>query len=359
MISNSIFCGSGFDFSLFLKRVEGLSAFELLKVLDEQKEKCYYFLGTDSVSPFLIREWDDAELELSISPWAAYADYELYPKLLKELIAFVGLKGEQEIWDESEICFEDGWIEESIGEEVAMLKCSLSVAPRYYISLAKEDFLYVSEAILRDYGVGISSSTPRIYGYVQYLLRNNLLQRATRDELMEDIALSQVDMEVDVPQHQSIGRVKSWQIDGAETWETYSREDVEMLLEIASKYVEGNVFAGEVLNDIGTLYQEGIGVDVDGKKAEFWFSEAIKRGELIFAPNNLGDLYRKGSVGLPISLSDAFRAYAVSEDPYGHYRVGQAYEEGWAAEPDISKAMEWYRRSAAEGHHLAIKKLAK
>ena len=112
---------------------------------------------------------------------------------------------------------------------------------------------------------------------------------------------------MDVPQHISIGRVKSWQIDGAETWESYSREDTEMLLKLGEDYQSGREVAGVVLNDLRTIYQEGIGVGRDGLKAEYWFKQAYLQGDHLYAPTNLGDLYRKGCGELPSSLPPGFR----------------------------------------------------
>ena len=165
------------------------------------------------------------------------------------------------------------------------------------------------------------------------------------------------EVEVDIPQHEAIGRVKSWQLDGSETYETYSQEDVEHLLSLASEYKEGKPLHGVVLNDIGTIHQEGIGMPVDGESAIYWFKEAYKQGDNLYAPTNLGDLYRKGCGNVSADLKKAFEAYQLSVDPYAHYRIGQAYEEGWMCEPDMAKAMKWYQQAAQEGHHLAIKRL--
>ena len=114
---------------------------------------------------------------------------------------------------------------------------------------------------------------------------------------------------------------------------------------------------GVVLNDLGTIYQEGIGVAQDGYLAEYWFEQATQQGDRHYAPTNLGDLYRKGCGTLPASLPHAFQAYMRSDDPYAHYRIGQAYEEGWLGYTDMDKAMQWYRQAAKEGHHLAVKRL--
>ena len=112
---------------------------------------------------------------------------------------------------------------------------------------------------MKRYGVNLHSSTSRIYGYIQYLLRKGWLLEATKEEFLADRMAYAMDVEIDVPQHVSIGRVKSWQTDGTETWESFSREDVDMLLELGKEYREGTPVDGVVLNDIGTLYQEGVG----------------------------------------------------------------------------------------------------
>ena len=151
--------------------------------------------------------------------------------------------------------------------------------------------------------------------------------------------------------------MKSWQIDGAETWESYSREDTEMLLKLGEDYQSGREVAGVVLNDLGTIYQEGIGVGRDGLKAEYWFKQAYLQGDHLYAPTNLGDLYRKGCGELPSSLPLAFEAYRKSEDIYALYRIGQAYEEGWTGTPDMEKALFWYRKAAEKRHHLAVRRL--
>ena len=90
--------------------------------------------------------------------------------------------------------------------------------PRYYVGFPLEGVGYISLDLLAQYGVNLHSSTPRIYGYIQYIMRNGLLPQATDAELEEDRNREDLETEVDVPQHISIGRVKSWQIDGAETW---------------------------------------------------------------------------------------------------------------------------------------------
>ena len=126
---------------------------------------------------------------------------------------------------------------------------------------------------------------------------------------------------------------------------------------MVDEYDGGLQLQGVVLNDIGTIHQEGIGIPMDGEEAIYWFTEAYEAGDTLYAPTNLGDLYRKGCGKVKPNLKKAFEAYLLSTDPYAHYRIGQAYEEGWMGRLDMELAMKWYHKAAEEGHHLAIKRL--
>ncbi len=223
------------------------------------EERSYYYFSRPGISTtlFVIAEGPD-EYEVMIDGLASYSDYKFFPYLTDCLCQH--LNHESLVIPESAgrtayRVYDESWIEDSIGEEVAMLKSALSVFPRYYVGFPLEGVGYISLDLLAQYGVNLHSSTPRIYGYIQYIMRNGLLPQATDAELEEDRNREDQETEVDVPQHISIGRVKSWQIDGAETWESYSREDTEMLLKLGEDYQSGREVAGVVLNDLGTIYQ--------------------------------------------------------------------------------------------------------
>ena len=292
---------------------------------------------------------------ISIDNLAAYEDLKFFPYLVDSLVKY--LKGEMD-FDNIYNRMNEDWIEETIAEEIARVKGTLTVVPCYFFSQAFNDFCYVSEKALYPFGVNLHSSTPRIYGYIQYMIKKDLLPRFND---WNELPLNNLDdeVEVDIPQHVAIGRVKSWQLDGSETYETYSQEDVDHLLTLASEYKQGKPLHGVVMNDIGTLYQEGIGIPINGENAIYWFTEAYKAGDTLYAPTNLGDLYRKGCGHVKPCLRKAFEAYQLSIDPYAHYRLGQAYEEGWIGKVDRKQAMKWYQQAAEEGHHLAIKRLKK
>lgn len=318
----------------------------------------YYLQRPDhSTTFFLLVDCGEGTYEIGMDGMASFADYKFFPYLADSLHRYLTdtplLIDNQSVFDR----YNEEWIAEAIGEEIATLKSVLSIAPRYYLTLSFEPLSYLSKEMLAEVATGLHSSTPCIYGYSQFLMRNHRLKQATDEEFAADQKLSEQEIMVDVPQHTSIGRVKSWQIDGAETWESYADEDVKMLLAIGERFKRGQEVDGVVLNDLGTIYQEGIGVKQDGHLAEYWFRQAIAQGDHHYAPSNLGDLYRKGCAMLPASLPQALQAYLLSEDPYAHYRIGQAYEEGWTGSVDMEKAMKWYRIAEKEGHHLAVKRL--
>ena len=291
--------------------------------------------------------------EVSIDNLASYEDLKFFPYLADSLARFLnGTLDIGNIYGE----LDEDWIEETIADEVAYLKATLTILPKYFLAQPLDELAYVSIDALAPFGVNLHSSTPRIYGYVQYLMRHHALP-CVKDWDEMDVPDMDEEVEVDIPQHVAIGRVKSWQLDGSETYETYSREDVEHLMSLASGYRTGKPLHGVVLNDIGTLHQEGIGMPVNGEEAIYWFKEAYRSGDALYAPTNLGDLYRKGCGTVEPCLEKACEACRLSTDPYAHYRLGQAYRESWTGVCDKALAMKWYRQAAEEGHHLAIKRI--
>lgn len=315
-----------------------------------------YFLWQPEYSTTVFTIGFDAEIGgtiLTMDGLASWEDHRLFPYLADCLSAQLCGKGIPNVFQE----YDEEWVAEAIGETIAYVKVHLSINKRYYLHNPLIPFQFIDREILATVGTSYHSSTPRIYGYIQYLLKHHQIKTAREVGFESEETEYAAHFEVDVPQHVAIGHVKSWQTDGAETWESYAQEDVDMLLDIARRYEMGETSVeAVVLNDIGTLFHEGVGVERDGEKAVYWFSQAISRGDLLYAPSNLGDLHRKGCTPLPISLPDALAAYQLGADPYAHYRIGQAYEEGWDGEPDFQKAEEWFARAFKEGHHLAIRR---
>lgn len=328
----------------------------VLTITPNEVEGTWAFYRKEHANTLFLLVHEKDKYVLSMDRLATYDDYKLWPYLVDTLcILLTGNAFHVNELSAFEY-FNEDWIADTIGEEIAYLKCVLSLHMKYYLSLPiPETNIYVNQQVLEKMGVSIHSATPRIYGYIGYMLKHHLLPA---DELVESVNAYN-DYEVDVPQHQSIGKVLSWQTDGAETTESYCKEDVELLLHIAKSYDETKGYEGVVLNDVGTIYEHGIGVEQNVETAVYWYSEALKNGDSLYASTNLGDIFRCGRGNVPQNLERATNFYKQSTDPYAWYRLGQSYEEGWTAPPNLEQAMIYYNKAAMAGHHLAIKRLKK
>lgn len=348
----SIHSSRDFDFGEYAQLL-GVKDLVLSISPEEVPDAWGFYREGQSTTLFSI-ERGEGEYVLSMDSMASYDDYAFFPYLADTLSSF--LCDSPYLTKEGESAFQafdEEWTEYCIGEEVAYLKCLLSIGQKYYFELPLSDsFPYITEALLNEFGVTLHSSSPRIYGYIQYMLRHSLVPE---DDEREEMEIE--DVEVDVPQHESIGIVRSWQTDGAETTESYSVEDVDLLLAIGRDYEKGKHVPGVVLNDIGTVFEHGLDVEVDIPTAVRWYKEAIRQGDRYYAPTNLGDIYRRGLLDGRRNAVLALEAYRLSEDPYAWYRIGQSYEEGWVEAPDLDTAMVWFNKAAAVGLHLAIRRL--
>ncbi len=364
-IDFSIHSSSPLHFDSFIRFMSMSNNIELIVDTPlKEGHKWYFYRPSSSTTIFVISFQKPNIYQLSIDSLASAEDYRFFPYLIDSLANF--LNGSiEEVTQEENIyqLLDEEWMENAIADEIARLKGSLTLFSKYYIRQSLQGAAYISLDTLKHFGVTLTSSTPRLYGYIQYMMLHYLLPTSTPEEIEQEkndlIVEADEEYEVDIPQHLSIGRVKSWQLNGEETLQSFSQEDVSLLLSLATKYLNGEAIAGVVLNDIGTLYQEGIGVNQDAPVAIEWFKRAYHEGDTLYAPTNIGDLYRRGALKMNRSLAKALEYYLKSNDPYSFYRIGQAYEEGWIAAPNLDKAMIWYNKAAAAGHHLALKRLGK
>lgn len=337
-----------------LSALLGVDDLVLVSSPNETPDAWFFYRRKHAVTMFMIEKTEDAYV-LSMDRLASYDDYRFLPYLV-DTLTFLLTDNPYRSDNGEDVfsVFNEEWAAEAMGEEVAFLKCFLSLGMKYYVALPiSEANVYVCNEALNAVGVSMYSSTPRIFGYVSYLLRHHLLPA----DAVVSPAMMDEEVQVDVPQHHSLATVRSWQTDGAETTESYCKEDVELLLQLSRKYKAGEPVEGVVLNDIGTIFEYGIGVEQDVETAIYWFEAACCNGDLLYAPTNLGDIYRKGRGTVGQNLPLAVEAYSRSEDPYAWYRIGQSYEEGWNGEKDMEKAMAFYRKAADARHHLALKRL--
>ena len=138
--------------------------------------------------------------------------------------------------------------------------------------------------------------------------------------------------------------------------------------------------------ELGIIYESGLGVPADLKKAVYWFNEAAKKGDAqaqyflghyykkgivvkqdlkeavnlytkaakkgyISAQYDLGIFYTNGIDGI-VNLNKAFYWYAKAAkkgDAQAQYNVGVFYENGYAKRRNLTKAVYWYTKAAKQG----------
>ena len=137
----------------------------------------------------------------------------------------------------------------------------------------------------------------------------------------------------------------------------WAREDViEILKCVKEGRLEDLNMDADLMNVIGTFFEDGVCVKPDIEQAVVWYEQAIENGNDL-ARSNLADILRKGTQGYPKDLRRAFELYKECGLPYAHYRVGEFYEHGWGVKQDLEAAKAYYRQAYKEGHGLANKKL--
>ncbi|HEY8061575.1 MAG TPA: hypothetical protein VID74_02200, partial [Gemmatimonadales bacterium] len=106
---------------------------------------------------------------------------------------------------------------------------------------------------------------------------------------------------------------------------------------------------------VGFLFQHGNGVRRNDDSAAAWFSVAARGGDAS-AMFQLGDASERGR-GVHKNQSAALDWYtraANDGDAAGEYAVAEAYEKGrLGAAKDRARALQWYRKAAAQGYRDA------
>jgi TPR repeat protein len=112
--------------------------------------------------------------------------------------------------------------------------------------------------------------------------------------------------------------------------------------------------AGDAHAWLGHVYEHGLGVERDYRKALAYYSEAASRGHAA-AGNNLGYFYQNG-LGVErseIKAMEAYRTAAERGNAVAQYNVGYLFEKGLGVAVDHGQALTHYRRAAEQGNSLA------
>src|SRR6266849_1687160 len=128
-------------------------------------------------------------------------------------------------------------------------------------------------------------------------------------------------------------------------------EDAATAKEVRKSAEEGDASAQYRL---GLLYEGGVGVPQNYRKAKEWFEKAAKQGH-VGAQADLGTLYLQGA-GTPQSAQMAvfwFSQAAEQGDVLSFAKLGWMYAEGRGVLQDSIQAHMWYNLSAAQGEQRA------
>ena len=100
---------------------------------------------------------------------------------------------------------------------------------------------------------------------------------------------------------------------------------------------------------LGKIYEDGRGVEQDGKKAIEWYQKAADRG-LHGALYTLGRMYEDGR-GVQQDSKKAiewYRKAAQQRHTTAQYKLGEIYEYGKGVEQNDEEAVKWYRKAAQQ-----------
>lgn len=141
--------------------------------------------------------------------------------------------------------------------------------------------------------------------------------------------------------------VKKWP-EGSEgdAGRAYSRGDYEEARRIWEKMAASG--DSQAMNNLGVLYDQGKGVDVDAGRAVYWFAQSANAGNPA-GMSNYGRMLEQGR-GIPANPEEAARWFdqaARKGQPEAQYNLGFLYENGRGVPKDDAAAAAWYSRAAS------------
>ncbi len=129
----------------------------------------------------------------------------------------------------------------------------------------------------------------------------------------------------------------------------YNRGDYELAVREWTELAENGDAVAQ--NDLGWMYEYGLGVAQDYKTAAEWYRKSAEQSSPD-AQNNLGEMYYRG-LGVKLDYVEAVRWYRMAAEQGnsdGQNGLGMMYEDGKGVAEDYKSAREWYRKSADQGN---------
>lgn len=114
----------------------------------------------------------------------------------------------------------------------------------------------------------------------------------------------------------------------------------------------------QAMNNLGTLYDQGHGVEPDTGRAFHWFASSANAGNPS-GMNNYGRLLEQGR-GAPANPEEAARWFdkaARQGQPEAQFNLGFLYEHGRGVPKDMQAAAAWYSRAASMQQKDALARL--
>lgn len=115
----------------------------------------------------------------------------------------------------------------------------------------------------------------------------------------------------------------------------------------------------KAMNDLGFLYEQGLGGAQDYGNAKEWYTKAASTGESK-AMSNLGRLYQNG-LGVPrdyATARDWFERSANAGNSSGMNSLGWLYQNGLGVKQDYAAAKHWYEKASDAGNAAGTSNLA-
>eukprot|EP01062_Namystynia_karyoxenos_P033224 TRINITY_DN24430_c0_g1_i1.p1 TRINITY_DN24430_c0_g1~~TRINITY_DN24430_c0_g1_i1.p1 ORF type:complete len:468 (+),score=170.19 TRINITY_DN24430_c0_g1_i1:68-1405(+) len=138
-------------------------------------------------------------------------------------------------------------------------------------------------------------------------------------------------------------------------WERHRRGDYAEALrwfELAAE-AEHRAIKGAALHAIGSLYQDGHGMEQDTAEALRWWRKAAMQGDAR-SQTNLGMAHLQGSAGAEQSAAGAaawFRRAAEQGDAMAQYNMAMLLLEGSGVERDPRGALRWLKHASEDAGH--------
>ncbi|MEG0619395.1 MAG: tetratricopeptide repeat protein [Bacilli bacterium] len=116
----------------------------------------------------------------------------------------------------------------------------------------------------------------------------------------------------------------------------------------------------EAQYNLGIMYENGEYVELDYKKAYFWYLKAANQGD-VKSQYAVGTLFDYGD-GVKQDYNQAVNWYEIAATngcANAQYAVGFAFEKGEGRKKNFSEAIKWYKKSAQQGDPSSMRALSR